>query len=81
MGGCKKWELEDHTISGEQRTKLILMETMKGVEDCLTFTVESCEDFGGVGGWLPTLDTELRVSKDNQVECYGRKQQGKNTFQ
>ena len=65
---CKKWELEDQTTSGEQRTKLILKETMKGVEDYLTFTVESCEDFGGVGGWLPTLDTELRVNKENQVE-------------
>ena len=56
---CKKWEVEDQTISGEIRTKMILKETMEGVEDYLKFTVESCEDFGGVDGWLPTLDTAL----------------------
>ena len=62
----KRWEEEDSTISGEQRTKNILMETMKGVEKYLSFTVESGEDFEG--GWLPTLDTNLKVGSDNQIQ-------------
>ena len=42
------------------------METMKGVETYLNFTVESGEDFEG--GWLPTLDTNLKVDNTNQVQ-------------
>ena len=62
----RRWEDEDSTISGELRTKNILMETMKGVETYLNFTVESGEDFEG--GWLPTLDTNLKVDNTNQVQ-------------
>ena len=39
---------------------------MKGVEKYLSFTVESGEDFEG--GWLPTLDTNLKVGSDNQIQ-------------
>ena len=37
---------------------------MKGVENFLEFTFETCEDFGG---WLPTLDTCLRVEENNTI--------------
>ena len=37
-----------------------------GVETYLTFMVESGEDFEEE--WLPTLDTNLRVDKANQVQ-------------
>ena len=63
---CKRWEQEDSAISGEQRTREILGATMNGVEDFLDFTVESGEQFPG--GWLPTLDTNLRVGEQNKIE-------------
>ena len=62
----RRWELEDGCISGEHRTKEILRGTMVGVESYLEFTVESGEEFEG--GWLPTLDTNLRVGGDNLVQ-------------
>ena len=61
---CKKWELEDWDVTPEERTGQIMKETMQGVETYLQFTVETSEDFDG---WLPTLDTNLRVEDDNQV--------------
>ena len=39
---------------------------MQGLTKCLSFTVETEEDFSD--GWLPTLDLKLRVNDDNQVE-------------
>ena len=38
---------------------------MEGVENYLKFTGETGEDFEG--GWLPTLDTNLKVTKENKV--------------
>ena len=67
-GGLKfnlRWEIEDKNISPEMRTKSILAKTMEGVEEYLEFTMESGEDFEG--GWLPTLDTSLKVGEDNRV--------------
>ena len=62
----KKWELEDMrgAVTPEQKTSSILLESMQGVETYLKFTVETPEDFDG---WLPTLDTNLRVEGNNQV--------------
>ena len=37
-------------------------------EQCLRFTFENCEDVGFLG-WLPTLDTCLRVEQNNQISC------------
>ena len=53
---CKRWEQEDSTIGGEQRTREILGATMNVIEDYLDFTVESGEQFPGVGSlpWTPT---------------------------
>ena len=44
----KVWEEEDE-LSGEIRTKNIMKETMKGIEEYLEFTVESGEEFEGGG--------------------------------
>ena len=38
---------------------------MVGVEDYLRFTMETGEDF--TDGWLPTLDTNLKVDKNNRI--------------
>ena len=38
---------------------------MQGLTNCLTFTVETEEDFED--GWLPTLDLKLRVNGVNQI--------------
>ena len=64
----KKWELEDRMrgTTAEGRTKNVLKGTMNGIENYLEFTVESGEEFDG--GWLPTLDTCLKVREDNIVE-------------
>ena len=45
------------------------MESLKGIESYLDFTVETGEDeeFLRGGGWLPTLDTSMKVSERNQV--------------
>ena len=40
--------------------------TLMGVEKYLKFTVESGEDYEG--GWLPTLDLNLKVNKANLIE-------------
>ena len=44
-------------------TKRVLMKSMEDVEDYLRFTGETGEDFKG--GWLPTLDTNLKMTRDN----------------
>ena len=53
-------------MSGKGRTKHILGKTMEGMEDYLEFTVESGNEFEG--GWLPTLDVNLKVIEGNQVQ-------------
>ena len=58
------WEVEGG-VSAESRTKTILGESMQGIESYLSFTMESGEDFDE--GWLPTLDTTLRVEEDNSI--------------
>ena len=59
------YAFEDREISAVERTKRILWGSMGGVEDFLTFTVETEEDFED--GWLPTLDMAVRVSPANQL--------------
>ena len=64
---CTKWQKEDRNLSPESITKRVLLGTLNHVETFLRFTIESEEDFED--GWLPTLDTCLRVNKEtNQVE-------------
>ena len=61
-----QWEREDQELSDTEITRRGLVGTLQGVEDYLEFTVETCEDFGD--GWLPTMDTSLRVDRKNQVQ-------------
>ena len=63
---CKRWEIEDRALSPVERTKRVLRGTMGGLEDFLTFTMETQEDFPSV--WLATLDTDLQVTEQNRVE-------------
>ena len=60
------WEIEDQTLSEIERTKRAVFGAMQGLTNCLSFTVETQEDFSD--GWLPTLDIKMRVRSDNQIE-------------
>ena len=60
----EKWREEDKGLSGMEVTKRILHGTMTGIETFLEFTMETEEDFSG---WLPSLDTNLTVGKDNII--------------
>ena len=62
---CKRWELEDGGISGLERTRKIMAGSMGIIEPYLEFTTETEDDFQD--GWLPTLDTAMRISEDNRV--------------
>ena len=61
---CQLWAQEDIMLTPTEITKRILAGSMKGVENFLDFTFETCEEFGG---WLPTLDTCLRIENNNTV--------------
>ena len=61
---CRRWDMEDKTMSGIERTKRIIHGTMGGLEEYLHFTMETEEEFDG---WLPTLDTDLTVDNNNMV--------------
>ena len=63
---CTKWAEEDKGETPTQITKGILETSMNNVEEFLTFTMETPED-EGFEGWLPTLDTSLRVDRKNHV--------------
>ena len=62
---CKEWEQEDLKLILTEVTKRALHTTMQGVEHYLDFTVETGEDFND--GWLPTLDTCLRIGENNET--------------
>ena len=63
---CKRWEEEDAGLSGLEVTKRLLERTMGGgLEEYLTFTLKTEEDFQNT--WLPTLDTELKVDSNNII--------------
>ena len=79
---CKRWQEEDASLTLETVTKRAILGTLNHVEDFLKFTIESEEDFSD--GWLPTLDTCLRVNKEtNQIEFnfYEKKEASKKTVQ
>ena len=61
----KDWEKSDSCISDIERTKQVVFGAMQGLTECLSFTVETEEDFHD--GWLPTLDLKLKVDDANQV--------------
>ena len=63
---CVKWAMEDQHLTPTERTKRVLAGTMVGIEHFLDFTYETSED-EGFNGWLPTLDTQMRIEEDNTV--------------
>ena len=78
---CKRWEREDYTKSPEERTKNVLLRQLNEIESYLKFTGEMPGDFRG--GWLPTLDTSLKVTKNNKVtfKFYEKPEGSKRTVQ
>ena len=42
---CKRWEQEDIEISPRERSRIFLYGTMSALEDFLSFTVETADDF------------------------------------
>ena len=73
----KEWETEDSCLSPTEITKRALEFTMQNVE----FTMESGEDFDG--GWLPTLDTSLKIGSNNRImyKFYKKEVSSKRTVQ
>ena len=61
---CIKWEQEDWNRTLLEVTVDVLRDSMRGVADFLQFTYETEADFDG---WLPTLDTNLRVGEQNII--------------
>ena len=55
----KRWEQEDAELTTTEVTRRILMGSMQVVEDYLSFTTETGEEYED--GWLPTLDVSLKV--------------------
>ena len=78
---CKRWEVEDEVTTPERRTRELLAKSMEGVETYLKSTMESGEEFEG--GWLPTLDTSLKVGGDNMIKFkfYEKETASKRTVQ
>ena len=58
------WRGEDADLSGEEITRRIIHGSMQGVMESLRFTTEIGEE---EGGWLPTLDLQVRVEENNLV--------------
>ena len=63
---CKRWEQEDQHLTTTERTRKVIHGSMMDLEDFLNFTMETCEDFPS--GWLPTLDTDLKVNENNIIQ-------------
>ena len=61
----RKWEIEDEEKTPLERTPRILKESLKKVEECLEFTLETGDDYDG---WLQTLDKNIRAIEENMVE-------------
>ena len=60
--------MEDENESLLNMTVWALQESMKGVASYLQFAYETGIDY--VDGWLPTLDTNLKVDASNQILYY-----------
>ena len=64
---CLRWEQEDVKRSQLEVTVEAVKESMKGVTNFLKFTYETGEDYQDGWLWLPTLDSNLKVSPTNTV--------------
>ena len=62
---CLRWEMEDKALTSTDRTARALEGSMRGIMGFLDFTIETGEQFSD--GWLPSLDTNLKVDDKNVV--------------
>ena len=62
---CKRWEEEDNNLSGLEVTRRIWEGSLGVVEEFLSFTTETGDDYSD--GWLPTLDCSLKEDKSNKI--------------
>ena len=60
-----KWAREDQDKSLLDITVEAMRQSMVGIMEYLTFTVETGDDYGD--GWLPSLDTSLLVGENNTI--------------
>ena len=62
----KEWRLEERAagVTPLQKTAEVLRMVMNGICGWLSLTMETEEMFGG---WLPTLDLEIRIDDQNRV--------------
>ena len=63
---CKRWEMLDKELEPEEITRRVLAGSMENVEEYLSFTTEVGGEFKD--GWLPTLDTALRITPENKIQ-------------
>ena len=61
------WTREDSDLTPTELTRRVIEGAMKGIEEFLEFTYETCED-EEFEGWLPTLDTCFRINENNVAE-------------
>ena len=61
-----RWEMEDLVKTPMEMTRGIIEKSINGIMQFLEFTTETGDDYAD--GWLPTLDTSLRVNGRNIVE-------------
>ena len=62
----KEREEQGQLLSPTEITKRMAYESMQGLTECLSFTVETHEEFSD--GWLPTLGCKLRMKSMNIIE-------------
>ena len=61
----KVWEEEDSSLSPQEVTRRVIQGSLGGVHPFLSFTTEIGEEYQD--GCLPTLDLNIWVGEDNQV--------------
>ena len=63
---CMRWKLEDEGRTAPEITQNIIADSLRGIAEYLEFTVESGAYYED--GWLPSLDTSLKMNQDNIME-------------
>ena len=63
----REWAEKDYLLSPRERTKRAVHSSLQGLTQCLTFTVETGEDF--TDGWLPILGPEP-ASSQSRMKVY-----------
>ena len=64
----KRWEEEDQSLTGLEITRRIWERSLGGVEEFLSFTTETGDDYSD--GWLPTLDCSIKVDTSTNKILY-----------